>query len=1328
MPAFSTDVTFTNLFAGIDADRVKGSNQQYPDLASANAFLAKVRAGQVTVPDGFEVSVLNEPCVRSVTLASPLTNSHICQCSRGSLTWTVGLESSVVHALSVIPTTQGVDGDTAVVNGTAVYRRGIIDGQGTANTWEFIGQTVPVALGTIYLSSYGVGPGENITAALYQASQDALAQQKEVVIDFSNGRISAPVYWPSLVKLRCEGGLLGFTKVFTDITDGQPTLVLSSGDRPVIDGLWVSSGTVQRKNTVGVVAGGFKFWANNLTLEVGEIVVSNNVRYLCTTAGTIGTTQISGTGDNLSGGGTARFSTNNIPPIRLARPYRSTPFTPAVNSVWYQNGRYYRATAVTGATAGAIPTTNGGVDGGVTWARWLNYAELVKCAKAQFRFFVDGVAVITDLMQWESHIVVYGNNCDYGVSGQQMHSSTLDLSIVNCDQPGDLFFSKNTTLNRVAVQGTQTQPWRIDFCQAMRGNIYLETVADNAFPSVLVGGFEKVDSPDLHITGVGFSAAHTVPYVRFDSVNGGDAYVYNDMSGPPIIADKTGNATNFFIHQSNATPIYDVTPNLPVTNLWPNPYCQGDALQGPDGIFGPGRETISVNTESPYYGRSYWTITATPGQAAGNYKLIRVARQWLIDKIKGKKVTIAALVRPSGTAGTTSALAQIGYATNAGVPTTGSFVLKSGVWNVHGYVVTLPSNLTSLDIMLAPRFSGTTAGAGETLDVQAIYLVEGDQLEYLRANPLGLESANPDYALSGGSSVTRVDSRDVSPSNAVAYRVGDRLIIGGVPFACTLAGSSATAHFRRVLDVAAPTESSIKCARFGNSIWYYGDSDFYATADSSNYLTLTTLIVRGTGPAVTAAGTGTLEYRASDSNFRWTAPGDTAGPWTPFNTTRIKIQSGSADRWLLMFQNANVPLPAADVTISVQISLVNSGPVTGILGTGPETRGAFNWLEIIANQPWRDAEIVNCCAGGQTSAGLVNAIPLFENMLPTSGPWLAILGDIITNDVSAVSVAGNMPAALTALKNNITTWLDWVLARGASAVEMVGANPRYKTGTTALDAHQLQMTLAADEFLKAIAAANPSRIHYTPIYPALVDAALNPPTGAPIANSLVDHVHHNVLGAFIAGREVAKSPFIPRGSVGRVGDPRSRTVGFNGSMQASTAATGTGASGVQPATITATFNRATGTADFVGVGSFVPRDDGAQGNLFRMALSWTTTATGSIWEYRFRGLTLAELGKAVGDEVFFELDARFDNCVNVASIQVWMGFIGAAGTQRSYAANDGSIFITKTFPINMTTVGRLRSYAVKIPAGTTQVNTYVWVTTGGANGSADVYLANFDVF
>lgn len=508
----------------------------------------------------------------------------------------------------------------------------------------------------------------------------------------------------------------------------------------------------------------------------------------------------------------------------------------------------------------------------------------------------------------------------------------------------------------------------------------------------------------------------------------------------------------------------------------------------------------------------------------------------------------------------------------------------------------------------------------------------------------------------------------------------------------------------------------LKIATIGDSRANYGYRPMWKSAvihSAGSYNGLP-IYLRGCGFAITSddvtGATCMLEYRASDGALRWTAPGDTAGPWTLFGKTTIwnKIQSGTVDKWLYFGIHRNTAWPATDVTLSVDVS--------GSMLYGKEARGYFPWLT--AKLKKRHADIEYLAVANQTTTGLFNSIAA-HNEGVTGGIDLIRIG---TNDITVATDAVLAESILETMKANMRAYIESRFANNRFVI-LLGETARLKSGTiasspVALDSWQLKMLLDYNFWLEQFAANNYETCRYVDLYTSTVDGTAI--DGRPTARALIDHVHDSILGAIdIANKIVTQlqPEILHKGQSYPVGNPLA-LMGTNYSLQATSAAgLGTGASGVTPTTITSTLAQAAGTCTVVG--SAVARVDDVGGNWFRMVCA--ATANSSIVQWRTISKTLATLGKFVGDTIRFEVELSVVNGTLVNYIDVFMLFTGAAGSAGVYLMSKHTVTTPDESSVSFS--GIFEAPPAIIPVGTTAIQCYVYVGLQNG-GSAQVDIAN----
>src|SRR5574343_1860853 len=156
------------------------------------------------------------------------------------------------------------------------------------------------------------------------------------------------------------------------------------------------------------------------------------------------------------------------------------------------------------------------------------------------------------------------------------------------------------------------------------------------------------------------------------------------------------------------------------------------------------------------------------------------------------------------------------------------------------------------------------------------------------------------------------------------------------------------------------------------------------------------------GQGITAAGTGTLEFRASDGYLRWTAPGDTAGPWTAGYAGRNILQSGTADKTLDLGVRSYSANPVTDQTISVTVS-------------GTYQRGYWSsgfWVWALHALRWLSVDVRPVGVGGSVTGDVIEQLPYLQTVAGGPGVDIILVG---TNDITAGIPVATVTANLQAI-------------------------------------------------------------------------------------------------------------------------------------------------------------------------------------------------------------------------------------------------------------------------------------------------------------------------
>lgn len=490
--------------------------------------------------------------------------------------------------------------------------------------------------------------------------------------------------------------------------------------------------------------------------------------------------------------------------------------------------------------------------------------------------------------------------------------------------------------------------------------------------------------------------------------------------------------------------------------------------------------------------------------------------------------------------------------------------------------------------------------------------------------------------------------------------------------------------FRRV-----HTRRPSGAALFGYSVALIGDSRItdaernWKSSSSSDWKGLTAVGIGLSGTGVASDGTGTLEYKAADHTLRWTAPGDSAGPWTAMQAGRLTLESATAGKGLILGLNSLSGLPASDQTISVSIS--------GSVYLG---RLAFGfWVRAFNQHRWLNGNPLPLAIGGNTAANVVEQLPFINAAAPGSGWDVIQLG---TNDIS------NSTASVTVI-DNLRTIYDSRHAQGRRLV-LVGEPARWGTAVDSpMSSGQQAIHAALNDFMATYAAAH--RDIYVDAYAVTYDSGSS--DRRPMAGILRDKVHYSERGAQIVGKAIADALTArlgagPQRHSGSTGNPLSR-----GYMAGSSGTAGTGASGTVPTGWSAA--RASGS-DAAVTCSVEARTDGIAGNWARLQCSSTTA--GLIQFAAQSTMSLANLGLAIGDTIYIEAEITVTDPMALINVEFFCLLTGITGSLRANpeSATDAVMGAERSV---------FRSPRLTIPSGVTDLPVYVWIRLG-ANASAEV--------
>jgi lysophospholipase L1-like esterase len=439
------------------------------------------------------------------------------------------------------------------------------------------------------------------------------------------------------------------------------------------------------------------------------------------------------------------------------------------------------------------------------------------------------------------------------------------------------------------------------------------------------------------------------------------------------------------------------------------------------------------------------------------------------------------------------------------------------------------------------------------------------------------------------------------------------------------------------------------------------------------------------GPALSADfTTGLLEYRATDKALRWTAPGDTAGAWTQITRAGWwQLESATADKFLRVGVKNLTTMPVADQSVTVSGS--------GSMNFGWNAIGLCNRAMNLAR--WLCPTPVSLGIGGSTTADVVEQLSYAQAQASGLG-WDFIM--VSTNDVTN----GTAAATITA---NLQTIYDARRALGRKLV-IVENTARWGVNTsTPLTAGQITTFDAVRSFNQTYAAQHDCL--YVDSYLLTYDSGFS--DRRPAAGMLRDTVHPTDNACQLIAAELYR--LLKQ----RIGPGRFRTAAdantfANGVLNGTGGSLATGASG-QVANGW-TVGRATGT-DGTATCSVIDRTDGGAGKMQRIQAT-NTTAGWMEFTALSAQTTLAALGLAVGDTVYYEIEYEVANPVALQNIAAQAFFTGASPT-TALTCN------LETSNVFLAEAGTMRTPPAKIPAGTTNVRPTNYMKFG-ANGSADV--------
>lgn len=486
--------------------------------------------------------------------------------------------------------------------------------------------------------------------------------------------------------------------------------------------------------------------------------------------------------------------------------------------------------------------------------------------------------------------------------------------------------------------------------------------------------------------------------------------------------------------------------------------------------------------------------------------------------------------------------------------------------------------------------------------------------------------------------------------------------------------------------------------KYINSLAIIGDSraragirEFYRGVTSSD-LKGCAIDLLGCGYGITAnLPTGnTIEFRASDTSFRWTVSGSASGAWVQvLRAQRVRLESSIPNQWVEFNLRSILTLPTTDQTIAIAISgalqtTVNASTSPGMIGNiYSNLNGAYYYNAL--------------GMGGAKSNEMVESLQYLGSIAGSNGIDVIRIG---TNDIS-----NNYTSATTIANAKII--FDTRIAQGRKLV-ICGEPARWGVNTsTPLTTTQLGYLFDINNYYRSYALANTNNCAYVDLFSLICDPQYT--DGRPSAGYLIDTVHDDYLGAKVFGNAIASaiqklggvvSPFPNRGTAKNL-NPNGWFIGTAGTNS-------TGSSGVVATGWTVA--RQSGT-DIVSVNSITQSLDHLTTNQ-RMSLTFTT---GVQVIYIFTSaVTIASAGLVSGDKIWFEVDVDFVSGTNVTSINGSM-YVGGTNSRAD-------VYITQ--------IGESKhriSTLIDITATTTNITPAIYINTSGA-GEAVVDISEFCIY
>lgn len=445
---------------------------------------------------------------------------------------------------------------------------------------------------------------------------------------------------------------------------------------------------------------------------------------------------------------------------------------------------------------------------------------------------------------------------------------------------------------------------------------------------------------------------------------------------------------------------------------------------------------------------------------------------------------------------------------------------------------------------------------------------------------------------------------------------------------------------------------------------------------------------RGGDDGVTLSGTGTFTFSAESGLMSWAAPGDSAGVPMPCVLGFSRLESATPGMALHLYVLA---IPVADASVSVVFSGSRTTHNTGSIS------GNASLANLVESQFSNTLRVLRIACGGSWSSDCVELLPYYKAAAPGIGYDVIVTGtNDIANGVGSASIIANVSRLVTSR-----------ISEGRKVV-LVGIGARYQAGTTPIVAGYLTALLEANKAFATLADAYKSSMVYVDAYNLLTDPAYG--DGRPASNMLADYVHWGAGAIAKIGPEVIRAlqllgaPTTPRFVAdGALNWSDFSNTGWLYGSGGTVGANTTSVSGL-PANVSSSASASASAA--VELGNF--SDHG------RRLLTLTYSASGATQYSRIfstNSVALAALGLAVGDTIQFYADIEVVSC-------------GPSDAIYALCLLNGTAYGLEVDAGNIVGRHRMLSPPVKIPAGTTGLQWYVYIASS-ATTSGQVKAGDF---